>query len=54
MGAWERSPFAIRSKDLDAEEALRAMQRLLLDAGLSEPVRESLEAAIRALREDRR
>ncbi len=53
MDAWDRSLFAMDPSELLAEEAVRAMMRVLEEAAISEPVRGAVREAVRALRSEK-
>lgn len=49
MGGWERSMLAMSPKELDLQDAMTALQRLLRDGAVRPTTRVVLEGALRAL-----
>ena len=49
MVPWDRSPFALSPEDLDVQEALTAIRRVLDRVPVSEDSRSALRRAERAL-----
>jgi hypothetical protein len=54
MDTWDRSPFASTPDELEVEEAIRALERVVQSDGIGNSTRVSLRLALEALRADRR
>lgn len=53
MEAWDRSPFALTPDELEVEEAIRAVERVIASEKITPSTRVSLRLALEALRADR-
>ena len=53
MDVWDRSLFAMDPSELLVEEAVRAMLRVLEETRVTEPARQAVIQAMRALRSER-
>lgn len=54
MERWDRSAFATTPDELEIEEAIRAVERLIHNRSISNSTRVSLRLALDAMREDPR
>lgn len=54
MESWDRSAFATTPDELEIEEAIRAVERLVHNRSISNGTRASLQMALEALRGDPR
>jgi hypothetical protein len=52
MSGWNRSLFATSSEELEIEEAIRAVERVLTNTLIKDSTRVSLGMALEALRAD--
>lgn len=54
MEAWDRSLFASTPDELEVEEAIRAIERVIASGSIQNSTRVSLRLALEALRADGR
>jgi len=54
MGSWDRSLFSTTPEELEIEEAVRAIERILGNPLIAGSTRVSLSMALQALRDDRK